>query len=1430
MAEVKNTFINSKMNLDLDDRLIPNGQYRQAFNIAVGRSEDGDVGALENVPGNVLLFGTNLRDQLDNPNIDCVGVIADSNNNRIILFLTDWSNDIDHLAPSTAFCAIYVYNASSSGANYLPLVIGSFLNFSKLYPVQGINLIEDLLFWTDNRNQPRKINTTTALNNFSYYTSEVQISVAKYNPYETINLIKSASTTIDNPAAFTTVFEVADTLGIELGMTLLCNPKIDGSDYIFVTTIDTLNNIVTIDSAPTNALANGDKLVFLSSTMTNQESIPTWPGDPDYLQSRYVRFGYRFKFDDSEYSITSPFTQIAYIPEQKGFFVSGDEDAAYRSTVLNFMQNNVQNVELLIPLPDKLNNISMSYKIIEIDVLYKQADQTTIKVLDTIVISEVDPAEGDSSVFAYNYQSRKPYKTLPEAQTVRVYDKVPTRAFAQETSGNRIIYGNYKDVYTPPNNINYTVAVVPKVNNYASNFDSFIEYPNHTLKENRNYQVGFVLSDKYGRQSPVILSSIKDFKTSDIYGGSTVYSPYKSFGGQPNLNEWVGDALQVSVNAPISSGLNGSPIFSTGEPGLYAIPTGVNQSGFSISSGTVVANTYSFTQDGSTANNNVPVVGDYLRGQYKDYVQVTSVSLLIPDYTLIANGPISHTYNHDSSVAKDTKFSYKINEIGWYSYKVVVKQTEQDYYNCYLPGMLNGYPVAESPTPAFPSNEAGKTAHIVLLNDNINKIPRDLSEVGPDQKQYRSSVVLYGRVQNTSIGNTQYYPGRLFDIVSTIANATELDMDTAKLTLASQVNIYQVNTKPIIGRVSTSQATGITTATMIPFLSIYETKPVESLLTIYWETSTNGLLSDLNENILTGFEGPYAFSEIAYLQTEDKNPANETDIDPANKWVTDLFVVKSKEGATLSTINVTSFSVKNGNGETVTSMFGWEKNISAQLRIKILQPFAYLHDSHNRDVFIFSFTIDYTQPGPGGEVFTNTLTTSGALTNNDPSFTDGQVFYVDRMTDTVGAVLGGVNGSFDIINKGTEVYWTLNSVSGPVIDPAPFSVGSGTGVISQTALSARAFGKYVLNISVYDATQSDGSRGVGSLSYTGTVEVTIGETPLNSNVPNSTSRPFCNSTSYYGPSGRLAIAPAGALGVTNSGAAWFIGDSNINTTTLPSEWTTIVSAGKNLNVTPYVMGGSVTQGTLALTLLSQINSPVSGFYTIGNFKFKIFHRTNSSFPWSESFKDINNTDFNGQVEQFEVNRYGTVVTKIVAITRAFDLIGEYFVLAYGINTVSSAGANDTMRMWVNAFDLFYPNVTTPVGASTSCVGGGSVNYFKYDLSLSENYSNCALAGNSQMYSNTPYIQYARSFFQNTLLSVPINAPLWLSTTPDLYYTIDFVFPIGSGQVPTPAKATLRIDANGNKIQTGSTTYTSLCGTSSDYVIVTSYEASPAPPY
>ena len=52
MPEIKHQFSGGKMNKDLDERMVPNGQYRDAMNIQVSTSDGSDVGTVQNILGN----------------------------------------------------------------------------------------------------------------------------------------------------------------------------------------------------------------------------------------------------------------------------------------------------------------------------------------------------------------------------------------------------------------------------------------------------------------------------------------------------------------------------------------------------------------------------------------------------------------------------------------------------------------------------------------------------------------------------------------------------------------------------------------------------------------------------------------------------------------------------------------------------------------------------------------------------------------------------------------------------------------------------------------------------------------------------------------------------------------------------------------------------------------------------------------------------------------------------------------------------------------------------------------------------------------------------------------------------------------------------------------------------------------------------------
>jgi hypothetical protein len=90
MAEVKNNFLGAKMNKDIDDRILPKNEYRNAINLQINKSENSDVGSLQTVLGNELVVDFNAL--TDSEGLECIGYFADTANNRVFLFLTNYND------------------------------------------------------------------------------------------------------------------------------------------------------------------------------------------------------------------------------------------------------------------------------------------------------------------------------------------------------------------------------------------------------------------------------------------------------------------------------------------------------------------------------------------------------------------------------------------------------------------------------------------------------------------------------------------------------------------------------------------------------------------------------------------------------------------------------------------------------------------------------------------------------------------------------------------------------------------------------------------------------------------------------------------------------------------------------------------------------------------------------------------------------------------------------------------------------------------------------------------------------------------------------------------------------------------------------------------------------------------------------------------
>ena len=82
MPEIKHNFTGGKMNKDLDERLVPNGEYRDAMNIQVSTSEDSEVGTVQNILGNKEITNTLINNAIGTSGT-VIGSIADEKNDRL---------------------------------------------------------------------------------------------------------------------------------------------------------------------------------------------------------------------------------------------------------------------------------------------------------------------------------------------------------------------------------------------------------------------------------------------------------------------------------------------------------------------------------------------------------------------------------------------------------------------------------------------------------------------------------------------------------------------------------------------------------------------------------------------------------------------------------------------------------------------------------------------------------------------------------------------------------------------------------------------------------------------------------------------------------------------------------------------------------------------------------------------------------------------------------------------------------------------------------------------------------------------------------------------------------------------------------------------------------------------------------------------------
>jgi hypothetical protein len=398
------------------------------------------------------------------------------------------------------------------------------LNFSATKLITGINILDDYLFFTDDNSEPKKVNIKKGVFTSANFTTHSQyegrnfiesdITVIKKSPLNAPGMVLNSDIrggqninsaiiqNFSNAQANDSVLKDAYAVGTEISNVNLSPAANYQIGDVLVLTGDETNDdelgeyytvkveVTSRVNAPTELTNQIDIKILSITSQVIDKNDDTWEvellQDDPIFKLQFPRFGYRWKYNDNQFSCFSPFTEVAFLP-------SGFEFNAKKG-YNEGMSNSVRKITLnsFDATPDD---------VIEIEILYKQTNNAAIYVVDNIVLEE------EPNFSEFEITSELIYKIVQSNQILRPWDNVPRLAKSQELVGNRLVYGNYLQNYNIDGSVKFNQCGL------SSNGTAGPESPKASIKSLRTYQVGIVFKDKYGRETPVFTDNTGIIKT-----------------------------------------------------------------------------------------------------------------------------------------------------------------------------------------------------------------------------------------------------------------------------------------------------------------------------------------------------------------------------------------------------------------------------------------------------------------------------------------------------------------------------------------------------------------------------------------------------------------------------------------------------------------------------------------------------------------------------------------------------------------------------------------------------------------------------------------------------------------------------------------------------------------------------------------------------
>ena len=236
-------------------------------------------------------------------------------------------------------------------------------------------------------------------------------------------------------------------------------------------------------------------------------------GDSNNLEDKFLYFAYRYKYIDNEYSALSPFSPVAFLPKQFQYDYGVSEN---------------------ISMTNSFNTVTLTYNrggdnVTEVQLVYRDTRSLNAYVIDNIQTRTLSSSQSQT----YQFKNNKVYSILDPNQINRLFDNVPLRAKAQELIGSRLIYGNYTQFF---NLVDCQGAPISPIFSLSLTTQAITNNnPKPTFKSIRDYEIGLVYLDDYGRSTTVVIP-----EGDNTTNSNTIFIP--------GTNSSLANNIRVTIN------------------------------------------------------------------------------------------------------------------------------------------------------------------------------------------------------------------------------------------------------------------------------------------------------------------------------------------------------------------------------------------------------------------------------------------------------------------------------------------------------------------------------------------------------------------------------------------------------------------------------------------------------------------------------------------------------------------------------------------------------------------------------------------------------------------------------------------------------------------------------------------------------------------